>query len=224
MYQITNEQNVIECDLLLTDPPYGILNEDWDQIDDLKEFTIGWCKRWNDCTADYIAIFWSSQKMFDVKEWFDSSLTDYTFQQVLIWNYRNNVKCSSQMKFKFTYEPIFLYRRNGSTKKIINSAKVWGDELISLDCLTSATPQSNYTNDKKKKHPAQKPLEVMRWLVNALSEEGELVVDPFAGSGTTGIASVQLQRKFIGIEINPDYIQLAIDRIEAYGSPADATD
>ena len=68
-----------------------------------------------------------------------------------------------------------------------------------------------------KQHPAQKPLEVMRWLVNAATLAGEMVADPFSGSGATGIAAMQLGRSFHGIEINPDFIVLASNRIVTYG-------
>lgn len=62
-------------------------------------------------------------------------------------------------------------------------------------------------------HPTEKPLEPMRTLIEALSEPGDLVLDPFAGSGTTGVACVQTGRKFIGIEIDPGYADIARRRI-----------
>jgi site-specific DNA-methyltransferase (adenine-specific) len=69
-------------------------------------------------------------------------------------------------------------------------------------------------------HPCPKPLGWMRWLVGHASEEGETVLDPFAGSGTTGVACAKLGRKFIGIEIEPRYFDIACRRIEAaYAQP-----
>lgn len=63
-------------------------------------------------------------------------------------------------------------------------------------------------------HPCPKPLRWMLWLVNRASLPGETVLDPFMGSGTTGIACAQLGRTFIGIEIEPLYFDLACHRIE----------
>lgn len=63
-------------------------------------------------------------------------------------------------------------------------------------------------------HPAQKPLEVMQWLVRDLTASGQTILDPFMGSGTTGVAAIKLGRKFIGIEIEPKYFDLACRRIE----------
>jgi site-specific DNA-methyltransferase (adenine-specific) len=64
-------------------------------------------------------------------------------------------------------------------------------------------------------HPAAKPVAAMHWLVNKASLPGETVLDPFMGSGTTGVACVQIGRRFIGIEREPAYFDLARSRIEA---------
>jgi 16S rRNA G966 N2-methylase RsmD len=63
-------------------------------------------------------------------------------------------------------------------------------------------------------HPCAKPLPQMLWLVGRASFDGETVLDPFMGSGTTGVACAQLGRKFIGIEIEPRYFDIACERIE----------
>lgn len=62
-------------------------------------------------------------------------------------------------------------------------------------------------------HPTQKPLPAMEWLVKFWSFEDDLVFDPFMGSGTTGVAAVQLSRSFIGCEIDPKYFAIAQERI-----------
>jgi len=54
----------------------------------------------------------------------------------------------------------------------------------------------------------------MRWAVDLASHEAETILDPFMGSGTTGVACVRLGRKFIGIEIDPGYFKIAVKRIE----------
>jgi len=60
-------------------------------------------------------------------------------------------------------------------------------------------------------HPAQKPVEVMEWCI---PDDAQLVLDPFMGSGTTGVACANLGRKFIGIEIEPEYFDIACQRIK----------
>jgi DNA modification methylase len=76
-----------------------------------------------------------------------------------------------------------------------------------------------YGNDSNKvDHPCAKPLSAMVWAVNRASLPGHAVLDPFMGSGTTGVACAKLGRKFIGIEIEPRYFDIACRRIEAaYG-------
>lgn len=62
-------------------------------------------------------------------------------------------------------------------------------------------------------HPSPKPIEYMRKLVLRLTEPGDLILDPFCGSGTTGVACIQTGRRFIGIEIEPKYAAIARRRI-----------
>ena len=70
-----------------------------------------------------------------------------------------------------------------------------------------------------RQHPTQKPVPVIEWAIQQTKTEG-VVLDPFMGSGTTGVACVRLGRPFIGIEIEPKYFNIACKRIEqAYAQP-----
>ena len=64
-------------------------------------------------------------------------------------------------------------------------------------------------------HPTMKDIKVITKLVELLSNKGDLVLDPFMGSGTTGVSAVKNDREFIGFELSPNYCKLANDRIEA---------
>jgi len=71
----------------------------------------------------------------------------------------------------------------------------------------------------KRVHLTQKPMEVMRWCLGFLPD-AKTILDPFMGSGTTGVACVKTGRKFIGIELDPDYFDIACKRVrEAYAQP-----
>jgi site-specific DNA-methyltransferase (adenine-specific) len=61
-------------------------------------------------------------------------------------------------------------------------------------------------------HPTQKPLALLERVITASSDPGDLVLDPFAGSGTTGVAAARLGRRFIGIDIDARYLELAVKR------------
>ncbi len=67
---------------------------------------------------------------------------------------------------------------------------------------------------KDRRHPAQKPTGMMQELVAISSREADVVLDPFMGSGTTGVAAVRLGRKFWGVEIDPGYFEIAKERIQ----------
>lgn len=69
-------------------------------------------------------------------------------------------------------------------------------------------------------HPTQKPLGVMKWLID-LCPKADTILDPFMGSGTTGVAAVQMGRQFIGIEREPKYFEIACKRIEQAQRQAD---
>lgn len=71
-----------------------------------------------------------------------------------------------------------------------------------------------------KEHPTQKALAVMSWCIRQIPTPGDTILDPFMGSGTTGVAAVKLGRKFTGIEIEPKYFDIACRRIsEALKQP-----
>ena len=64
------------------------------------------------------------------------------------------------------------------------------------------------------KHPTQKPEYLLERMVLASSEEGQVILDPFCGSGTTGVAAVRFGRKFIGIDVSEEYLKISRRRLE----------
>ena len=74
--------------------------------------------------------------------------------------------------------------------------------------------------DIEREHPTQKPVDVMKWCIEHIPFPNREILDPFMGSGTTGVACVKLGRRFIGIEREPKYFDIACRRIEAaYNQP-----
>ena len=68
--------------------------------------------------------------------------------------------------------------------------------------------------ERERHHATQKPLKLMAYCVDCYTNPGQTILDPFMGSGTTGIAALQLGRKFIGIELDRKYFDIAVERIE----------
>ena len=224
LWTLTNDETTVECDVLITDPPYGILREEWEPKDgDIEKMTRRWASKWGCCKAEFILVFFSQRFLFQGRRWFDESMPLYKFHQLLVWHYPNNKSPQSRAGFKQTWEPVFFYRLKGSDREVKVGGSEWGSGLNDFDCHVAAVPQTNFNNENMKQHPAQKPIEVMKWLVNATTKPGDLVVDPFCGSGTTGIAATQLKRKFHGIETSAEYLEMAKGRLALYGDCAKNT-
>jgi len=100
-------------------------------------------------------------------------------------------------------------------QKTLLDTQTCSEELEVLD-LELKEPQIKLT---KNNHPTVKPIKLMEYLVKLVSKEGAVVLDPFLGSGTTAIACVKLNRKFIGIEKEEEYVKIAQKRIMFWEKP-----
>lgn len=80
-------------------------------------------------------------------------------------------------------------------------------DIISFPCIF-------HTNEKQV-HPTQKPVLLLEYLIRTYTNEGETVLDPTMGSGSTGVACVNTDRRFIGMELDAGYFQIAQERIQA---------
>ena len=85
----------------------------------------------------------------------------------------------------------------------INLSDVWND-----------IPALPHNSKEKVNHPTQKPLELMKRCVKLFTNENDIVLDFTMGSGSTGVACLKLNRKFIGIELNKDYFKIAEQRLK----------
>ena len=78
--------------------------------------------------------------------------------------------------------------------------------------ITSVWNDINFYEEKRI-HPTQKPLKLIKRLIYASSNENDIILDPFMGSGTTAIGSLKMNRKFIGFELNKEYYEKSLKRI-----------
>lgn len=72
-----------------------------------------------------------------------------------------------------------------------------------------------WSSKKPNGHPAEKPVELMQWIIENSTNEGDIVLDPFMGSGTTGVAALRAGRRFIGIEQDTNWYKVAENRLKA---------
>lgn len=125
----------------------------------------------------------------------------FHFIKCLIWDKGNKIMGQCYMS-QFEY---ILFFRKGKHKKINNCG--------TSDILSIPNKKTKDENGKNL-HDVEKPVQLMKILVENSSNEKDIVLDPFMGIGSTGIACVELNRNFIGIEIDENYFNIAKERIE----------
>src|SRR5574344_961102 len=119
----------------------------------------------------------------------------FNIYKTLIWAKNSPI---TNMYYMDSHEYI-IFCRKGKAKKINN-------------CGTKSV--LNVDNPRNKLHPTEKPVELMEILINNSSLDGEVVLDPFMGSGSTGVACINTNRNFIGIELDETYFNIAKERIK----------
>ena len=128
---------------------------------------------------------------------------DFPLKQIIIWNRKNTPKLDKSYFFPIT-EYIFWIQKTKTSRTFFNRK-----EAIMNKSIWDLSP------DTKNKFPAPFPVELPFNCIKACCPEGGIVLDPYMGSGTTGIASKRLGMNFIGIDINKEYCEKAKERINA---------
>jgi site-specific DNA-methyltransferase (adenine-specific) len=118
--------------------------------------------------------------------------------ETLLW-----ARKSKKGQHTFNYQAM----KEGSFPK--DSIKAAGKQMRSVWSIPTPPPSEK----RYGKHPTQKPLELLERVVLASTQPGDLIVDPFAGSATTGVAAIRHDRRFVGIEKDPAYIELGRTRL-----------
>ena len=211
----------VKVDAIITDPPYGTTACRWDSI-------IPFDKMWeclNKIIKDNGAIVLFGSEPFSTKLRI-SNLKNYKYDW--IWNKKQtgNPFLAKKQPLKIhenisvfnsnNYNPIMRegkLRVKGGAKR--ENVKIFGVTDKTINNLYYPTSIIEFTINKSKTlHPTQKPVALMEYLVKTYTNDGDLVLDFTMGSGTTGVACRNTGRKFIGIELDENYYQIAFDRIQ----------
>jgi site-specific DNA-methyltransferase (adenine-specific) len=230
-------------DLIFADPPYNIKKADWDSFES-QEHYIEWSLRWIEPAARalkptgsiYICGF--SEILADLKH---PASKFFHSCKWLVWNYRN--KANLRNDWGRSHESILHFRKTDKFHLNIEGIRIpYGNHTLKYPSHPQAIT-SQYGNGKKRDnwephpsgakpkdvieipttcngmgektpHPTQKPEELLRRLVLASSEEENIVLDPFSGSGTTLVVAEQLKRRWLGCDLSEQYNLLAIKRLE----------
>ena len=228
----------VKVDCILTDPPYGTTACKWDAVIPLDEM---W-KRLSKLVKDNGAIVLfgsqpfttdlinSNRKIFKhINYWNKENSGSFTVSKFKPMPVIEDIVVFS--KGTVTYNPQMVDADEKNMRPRKSSNKVKQDTPIPVasgECknsknhneklrypknLLTYNSRSGELNSRKRVHPTQKPVKLCEWLIKTYTNEGEIVLDFTMGSGSTGVACVNTNRKFIGIELDENYFNIAINRI-----------
>lgn len=220
-------------DMIFADPPYFLSNDgiscqsgkmvsvnkgDWDKLKSQNEkhvFNKKWIKECYRILKDNGTI-WISGTMHNIYS-IGVALEENNFKIInnIIWRKTNpppNISCRA---FTHSTETILWAKKNTKNSKHkfnYKKMKSINENKQMKDVWDSSTV--NKSEKKHGKHPTQKPIWLLERIIICSTDEGDTILDPFNGSGTTGIVAYNLGRKYIGIEYNKEYLDLTIRRFE----------
>lgn len=225
-------------------PYFNVLEDEaWDTQWKKPEDYLDWCDRWvAECIRvlrqDGLAFIFGQpgKREHSFIHLMSRLCSKYPFHDLIIWD---RAVGYNERRDSFTpqYEMILVLRKGDTVKfhkqavRIPYDAKTIQEYLSDkrykdvdarrahLEAGKFATnilrvPSLKGTTKEKCGHPSQKPLDLISKLIACSTDEGDLVLDPFLGSGTTAVAAEQLNRQWIGIEREPSYVEMAQARLE----------
>lgn len=231
-------------DLIFADPPYNIKKAEWDKFDSQEEYiqwSIEWIAEASRILkpAGSLYICGFSEILADLKH---PAMKYFSGCKWLIWHYRNKANLGND--WGRSHESILHLRKTKKFSLNIDEIRIpYGNHTLKYPARSQAE-SSQYSNGKKRssvwtpnplgakpkdvleipttcngmgektKHPTQKPEELLRKLILSSSKIGDIVLDPFSGSGTTLVVAEQLQRLWLGCDLNEEYNTWAINRVD----------
>lgn len=192
-----------KVDAVIADPPYNCGKDYGDLNDDdieRQEYIAWLASRWRACKADTIVYTPGDRHLWDAPE--ICTRAGMVLGRLLAWHKKEFAGDKWSGGPAMCWEPIvWAYRGPKVFAKIFGHA---GRDHLTVN--------STHGNPYAALHPCPKPIEVPLWLIGIFAASS--VLDPMMGTGTTGEAAVRAGRKFIGIEIEPKYFNIACERID----------
>lgn len=209
-------------DLILTDPPYNIAKYSTGNIplpgrtpmnNDLAEWDLAEFNP-DDWGGEFIRVLKPTGNLFiftsynQIGKW--HSLLDPLFDttQFMVWHKTNPAPKIFKAGFLNSCELIFCCWNKKHTWNFI-SQKEMHNFIETPICMSPERLKSP-------KHPTQKPVSILKKIITIASNEDDIVFDPFMGVGSTGIAALALNRRFIGFEIEPQYFNASVERFSTF--------
>lgn len=208
-------------DFILTDPPYNLAKHSTGNIELPDRSAI------NNDLADWDLI------EFNPEEWVDEfiRILKPTGNLFIFTSYNQLGRWYNCLDHRFDTSNFMIWHKTNPAPKIYKAGFLNSCEMI-FTCwnkrhtwnFSSQDKMHNFIESpicsgperlKNPKHPTQKPISILKRMIEMASNEDDIVFDPFMGVGSTGVAAMQLNRRFIGIELDPQYCQAGKLRIEA---------
>lgn len=219
-YNYTKKIKPKSIDLILTDPPYNLShystgNMKFSWRSNINNDLAEWDKiifKPQDVRSEFIRILKPTGNIFVftsynlLGEWHKTFDPLFKTFQFMVWHKTNPVPKIRKAGFLNSCELIICCWNNGHTWNF-GKQKEMHNFIETPICMGKERV-------KNPKHPTQKPIKVLKHIIKIASNPGDLILDPFMGVGSTGVASLEMGRNFFGIEIDEEYFKVAESRIK----------
>lgn len=221
------------ADLIFADPPYFLSNGgitchsgrmvavhkgNWDRlasVDQMHQFNRDWLEACQSVLQPDGTLWVSGTRHVIYSVGFALQQLGFKLLNEIAWEKPNPPPNLSCRYFTHSTETILWAARGPKSRHKFNyqamRAEAGGKQMKSVWRIQAPGRQEKALGS----HPTQKPLALLERIIAASSDPDDLVVDPFVGSGTTGLAASRLGRRFVGIELDPAYLDVAVRRYEA---------
>ena len=221
---------------IFADPPYNLSNGgiscragkmvsvnkgDWDKSKGFTkdyEFTYNWIKACKEVLKPNGTIWISGtpHNIYQVGHALQS--LGFHIMNEISWYKPNAPPNLSCRYFAHAHETVLWAKKDKKAKHVFNYAEMrqWDDKITPSGKQMRSVwhiPLTPMSEKKFGKHPTQKPIELLKRIIASSSNKGDLILDPFNGSGTTGIVANMLGRKYVGIDMEKEYLDLTIKRL-----------
>ena len=222
-------------DLVVADPPYNLgknygNNHDIKGFEEYLAFSRDWLRETHRVLtpSGTLYVFMGFRFISYLYDILDLELQMF-FNSWIVWHYTQGT--GKTKGFSPRHDDILMFTKSQTAKFNLDAVRVPQKYYRDRNNMRGANPGDvwefshvHYCNGNRQNHPTQKPEGLIERMVLASSDEGDLVLDPFSGSGTTLRVCQHLNRRAIGIEINPDYLTMTKDRLGAAFAGFDSID
>jgi len=218
-----NSIDCIVCDL----PYFGVVDADFDNKWENEDDYLKWVES---LVIQYVRVLKPGGSVFlftsrQLNRKICNILDRYLMEKrIIIWARKRGFNNTRGHALASGYEPIAYYVKGGN-EPVFNNIKIKLDtkrkeytegmlkEGVSLSDVWTDISALPHNSKEKTEHPTQKPVKLMERIIEMSSNEGDTVLDGCMGSGSTGVACLNLNRNFIGFEVDGKYFRIAEDRI-----------